>query len=131
MKYLKLFEATNQNKTQIFFGLKAYQMLGAQLESFLKDIGVVVNSVNTNYEMDGFGIGHEGGGYVVRVKIVYKLDGMSGKEGEIVLRQHGGTGVRVEILGKGDDVSFDNSNDIMEHINKKIEEIGDKFKLVN
>ena len=52
---------------------------------------------------------------------------MSGQEGEIVLRQHGGTGVRVEILGKGDDVSFNNSNDIMEHINKKIEKIQKKW----
>jgi hypothetical protein len=95
----------------IALGLKAYQKLSYELDSLLKSIGVKVNNVKVN---------NENGEYVVTANIDYFADGRPFK-GDIKLRQHGGTGVRVRILRAPEhQMSFNDSEDVMHFIEGQI-----------
>lgn len=95
----------------VLLGLKAYQKISYELDALLKKIGVKVNSVKVK---------NKGGEYVVLANIDYFARGRP-LSGDIKLRQHGGTGVRVTILRSPEhQVSFSDSDDALHFIEGQI-----------
>ena len=102
-------------------GRKTFDKLSYHLHEFLTNLGVSVSTVN---------VSNQDGKYVVTAKIKYKNpDSGQLNDGEIKLIEHGGAGVKVQILNsKLSQRTYDDSDDVMNHLEKELRFVNDEQK---